>query len=544
MVGRGKQKKGKIDLHFESSIHRNAVEKMYVFKNKDAQIETLLSKSKRKEIAAQEEERLRNRKIIIVLLDCCRYLCRQCLAFRGGDDDVNGNYRQLTLLLSRYVPYINYWMNSIFARPYQVSYLSSRSQNEFIQLFGSEVRSIIVNEVKKAEIYSLAADTTPDISHKDQISLIIRYVDETFKVYERLVMISEISGKTGSEFAAKVVDMLQQLELPTSGIRFQCYDTTASMSGIYNGAQAKLSEILGRIIPYIMCLGHKGNLCVEHACKESVVIATFFDTLQRLYNFFTKSTGRCEHLRESIGKMEEGLMMKNLSVTRWIGRASSITAVWASYEVLLTVLGKICNSESNQEILMTAQTLLDALRDVNFYFSLIFMKNILYKMKIVNLEVQEIQKNAISAVETIEETKTEFERIRNDDLQKNNIIDIAVTNAKRFDIDPFYEFSKKYRFNLEKHLKDVQASDRDEIIEQQLMSFYRGIMNKILDRFIMDLSDIIKYMNDIILPFKILLPSNIQNCTVEDAEILCNTFRNDIKTATTPFSTVRRHVFR
>ena len=149
-------------------------------------------------------------------------------------------------------------------------------------------------------------------------------------------------------------------------------------------------------------------------------------------------------------------------------------------------------------------------------------------MKIVNFEVQEIQKNAISAVETIEETKIEFERIRNDDRQKNNIIDIALTNAKKFDINPFYEFSKKYRFNLEKHLRDVQASERDEIIEQQLMSFYRGIMNKILDRFIMDLSDIIKYMNEIILPFKILLPSNIQKCTIEDAEVLCNKFRDDL----------------
>ena len=30
--------------------------------------------------------------------------------------------------------------------------------------------------------------------------------------------------------------------------------------------------------------------------------------------------------------------MKNLSVTRWIGRAESIKAVWNSYEALLSTL--------------------------------------------------------------------------------------------------------------------------------------------------------------------------------------------------------------
>ena len=59
--------------------------------------------------------------------------------------------------------------------------------------------------------------------------------------------------------------MLEELHITSDGIRFKCYDTTSSMSGKYNGAQAKLSELLGRPITYIMCMGHKTNLCVEHS---------------------------------------------------------------------------------------------------------------------------------------------------------------------------------------------------------------------------------------------------------------------------------------
>ena len=38
--------------------------------------------------------------------------------------------------------------------------------------------------------------------------------------------------------------MLKDVQIPVSMVCFQCYDTTASMSGTYNGAQAKFSEHL------------------------------------------------------------------------------------------------------------------------------------------------------------------------------------------------------------------------------------------------------------------------------------------------------------
>ena len=124
-------------------------------------------------------------------------------------------------------------------------------------------------------------------------------------------MISEIDDKTGDGFAQKVFKMLEELQLPLTSVRFQCYDITAStMSGAYNGAQAKLSERLGRTIPYITCLGHKTNLCVEHSCKVSLMIDEFFSTLQDICNFLTKSTSRFGELKKNIESLQEGLIMK------------------------------------------------------------------------------------------------------------------------------------------------------------------------------------------------------------------------------------------
>lgn len=46
-------------------------------------------------------------------------------------------------------------------------------------------------------MYSVMADTTPDLSNRDQMSVCVRYVDTKSKVCERLIEITETQDKTG-----------------------------------------------------------------------------------------------------------------------------------------------------------------------------------------------------------------------------------------------------------------------------------------------------------------------------------------------------------
>ncbi len=85
-------------------------------------------------------------------------------------------------------------------------------------------------------------DTTPDVSHKDQMSLLIGYATEDFEVHGHLLNITIPSDKTGDGLARTVMKCINELNLPTSGVCFQYYDTTASMPDIYKGAQSKLNE--------------------------------------------------------------------------------------------------------------------------------------------------------------------------------------------------------------------------------------------------------------------------------------------------------------
>ena len=54
-------------------------------------------------------------------------------------------------------------------------YISFNMQNDFIRALTEEVEDFILKDVKQAHLYIIIMDTTIDISHKDQLSICIRY---------------------------------------------------------------------------------------------------------------------------------------------------------------------------------------------------------------------------------------------------------------------------------------------------------------------------------------------------------------------------------
>ena len=56
-------------------------------------------------------------------------------------------------------------------------------------------------------------DSTPDLSHKDMMSIIVRFVNENGEAEERLLYISEIKTKTGKNIADNMLQILAKLGL-------------------------------------------------------------------------------------------------------------------------------------------------------------------------------------------------------------------------------------------------------------------------------------------------------------------------------------------
>ena len=56
------------------------------------------------------------------------------------------------------------------------TYLSPTIQNELIKLLGKKVKHFILEQIEAAKYFSTLLDSTPDVSHINQMALIVRYV--------------------------------------------------------------------------------------------------------------------------------------------------------------------------------------------------------------------------------------------------------------------------------------------------------------------------------------------------------------------------------
>ena len=162
------------------------------------------------------------------------------------------------------------------------------------------------------------------------------------------------------------------------------------MSGKFKGCQAKVSEYLGRDIPYFPYLAHRVNTTVEHSCNASVSVAHMFDVLQQLYVFFTSSTKRYavfqQHIKEK--NVDGALELRNLSMTRCIARSDSITVVWASFERIVSALQKETETDDAKKKVM-AKGILAQVKSLKFIVALMFIKNVMSKTKIIDHKTTE-----------------------------------------------------------------------------------------------------------------------------------------------------------
>jgi hypothetical protein len=63
------------------------------------------------------------------------------------------------------------------------------SQNEYIQLLGQSVHATIANEVSEAGVFGIMTDTIPVVTHKDQLAVVVCFVDKDGNSKERLTQV-------------------------------------------------------------------------------------------------------------------------------------------------------------------------------------------------------------------------------------------------------------------------------------------------------------------------------------------------------------------
>ncbi|MBN3308108.1 ZMYM1 protein, partial [Amia calva] len=183
----------------------------------------------------------------------------------------------------------------------------------------------IVERVRKAKYFSVIMDSTPDLSHHEQLSVVIRIVNcETSKgvsIHEHFVGFLNVVDTTGKGLCESFLGHLDALGLDISNCRGQSYDNGSNMQGKKQGVEKRVLEMNSKAL-YVPCGSHTLNL-VGDAAKSSVKSISFFGLLQRLHTRFSSSVHRRDILREHV----KDLTVKTLSTARWECRVDSVKAV-------------------------------------------------------------------------------------------------------------------------------------------------------------------------------------------------------------------------
>lgn len=139
----------------------------------------------------------------------------------------------------------------------------------------------IIAEVRQAKYYSISIDSTPDVSHVDQLTFIIRYC-KNGKPVERFLKFIPIYRYGAENLYEVVIKFLNENDILISNCQGQSYD---NMAGRYSGLQARINDI-NSLAFYIPCSVHSLNLVGVQAAKSTKEVSRYFTFVQNLYTFF------------------------------------------------------------------------------------------------------------------------------------------------------------------------------------------------------------------------------------------------------------------
>jgi len=152
------------DSHLESKLKWNALSNPTIQSQLSAQI-----------TRAQQSQRAG----FLKQLEAMKYLLRQGIALRQGDNEEEGNLPQLLLTLSKDNKDVKNWIT-------EKKYMSHDIVNELISLMGQKVLRQILEKIKSNSPYwySVIADEATDIACREQLNLSIRHVNDDYVVSE------------------------------------------------------------------------------------------------------------------------------------------------------------------------------------------------------------------------------------------------------------------------------------------------------------------------------------------------------------------------
>ena len=171
--------------------------------------------------------------------------------------------------------------------PKNATYTSPMIQKEILHVFSTKVKKSIREEIGEAK-FCIIVDEARDESKREQMAIILRFVDKDGYVRERFFGLVHVSDTVALTLKNALYSLLSFHNLDIQNIRGQGYDGASNMRGEFNGLQALVLNDCSYAY-YVHCFAHRLQLALVAASKEVIQIHQFFTKLSSIVNLVVAS---------------------------------------------------------------------------------------------------------------------------------------------------------------------------------------------------------------------------------------------------------------
>ncbi|XP_074567513.1 uncharacterized protein LOC141824165 [Curcuma longa] len=306
-------------------------------------------------------------------------------------------------------------------------------QKELTRACATEVTNVILNDIGD-NIFSLMVDECRDSSVKEQMGVVLRYVNKQGCVIERFLAVVHVSDTSAISLKKAIDELFAKHKLSLSRLRGQGYDGASNMRGEYNGLKALILKE-NSSARYIHCFSHQLQLVVVAVAKSNRIVSDFFQYVTMIVNIAGASCKRKDKFRQiehdrlleglekgdivsGKGKNQE-ISLKRPGDTRWGSHYMTIVRLISSWNSVLQVLENVHDDGTNDDSSGMAASLIDKMENYEFVFVMHFMKYLLGITNELSLALQQKNQNMVLAVSLIKTMKVRLQKFREEGWEKH-----------------------------------------------------------------------------------------------------------------------------
>ncbi|KAK4564757.1 hypothetical protein RGQ29_006717, partial [Quercus rubra] len=358
-----------------NSPHKIAVKCCENLKNYSRHIDKLIKKQTSKEL---ENNRLRLKTSV-----------------EGHDESLDSKNMGNFIELIKFTSTFNDKVASVVLEnaPGNAKYTSPTIQKEILHILASNVRNAIREEIRDAK-FCILVDEARDESKKEQMAIILRFVDKEGFIKERFFHIVHVRDTTGLTLKNEICAVLSHYNLHIENIRGQGYDGASNMRGEWNGLQALFLKDCPYAY-YVHCMAHRLQLDLVTASREVKDVHQFFDHLVNIINIVVGSSKRNDELQHAQAEQVENMIASNEIET---GR----------------VINTISEEGANYKQRGDAEGAYQVLTSFEFILILHLMKEIMRITNVLCQALQQYSQDLLNAMHLVSITKSLIQELRDD----------------------------------------------------------------------------------------------------------------------------------